>query len=67
MTLKQLIEVIDPDMSGVAWLNFFENESELMCKANTCSAFIAHLYDRKVVYVRAACRDEFNVYLEGEI
>lgn len=67
MTLKQLIDVIDPDMSGVAWLNFFENESELMCKANTCSAFIAHLYDRKVVYVRAECRDEFNVYLEGEI
>lgn len=67
MTLKQLIDVIDPDMSGVAWLNFFENESELMCKANACSAFIVHLYDRKVVYVRAACRDEFNVYLEGEI
>lgn len=67
MTLKQLIEVIDPDMSGVAWLNFFENESELVCKANTCSTFIAHLYDRKVEYVRAACRDEFNVYLEGKI
>lgn len=67
MTLKQLIDVIDPDMSGVAWLNFLENENELMCKANTCSAFIAHLYDRKVVYVKAACRDEFNVYLEGEI
>lgn len=67
MTLKQLIDVIDPDMSGVAWLNFLNDRNELMCKANTSSVFIAHLYDRKVEFVKAACRDELNVYLEGEI
>lgn len=66
MTLKELLDVIDPNMEGIAWIDFRNNRHETMCKANTCSSFLAPFYPRKVEFV-AANGNEFKIYLEGEI
>lgn len=67
MRLKDIIDLIDPEMEGIAWFNFLNHHSELMCKANSCSSFLSPLYDRTVEVIEAEAKNEFNIYLEGEI
>ena len=67
MKLKDLIDVIDPNMEGFAWLNFIDHNDVLMCKANSCSSFLIPLYDRAVICLDAAEKGVFDVYIEGEI
>ena len=67
MKLKELIDVIDPNMEGLAWINFIDHHDVLQCKANSCSSFLIPLYDRKIECLDAAGENLFNVYLEGEI
>ena len=66
MTLEELLNVLDPNMEGLAWISFKNNRHETMCKAKTCSSFLVPLYPRKVEFV-SANGNEFNIYLEGEI
>ena len=67
MKLKDLIDVIDPNMEGLSWLEFIDYSGVLMCKANSCSSFLIPIYDREVQYLAADDKNLFRVYLEGEI
>lgn len=67
MILKELIDVVDPEMEGCAWFNFLDHNANLVCKANTHSTFLTPIYERKVEIVEAVDKQLFNVYLEGDI
>lgn len=67
MILKELIDVVDPEMEGCAWFNFLDHSSNLVCKANTRSTFLTPIYDREVEIVEAEDKQLFNVYLIGDI
>lgn len=67
MSLSEVIELIDPNMEGNAWLQFIDEHGELQCKANTMSSFLTPMKHRRVLQIDAADKNLFNVYLEGEI
>lgn len=68
MILKELIDVVDPEMEGCAWFNFLDSRDPIpVCKASTCSSFLIPMYERKVEIVEAQTHQIFNVYLEGDI
>lgn len=67
MNLKQLIELIDPNIEGIAWLNFYDKNGILQCKSNTRSSFLSPLYEREVWNIAAVGINEFDVRLKGDI
>lgn len=67
MKLIEFIKIVDPEMEGLAWLTFKNDYHEIQAKANTCSSFLKPIYEREIVYVRAADKDEFDIYLVGDL
>lgn len=67
MKLKDLIDVIDSNMEGLSWLEFFNLDGEVMFKAKSCSNILIQLYDREVEYLTAEDKNLFRVYLDGKI
>jgi len=65
MKFKELVDLIDYERDGRAWITICDNQGYPECKINTASLFIIDFYEYEIEHIEAWEPNEFKFILKG--
>lgn len=65
MKFKELVDLIDYERDGRAWISICDKQGYPECKINTASLLIINFYEYEIEHLKACGINEFEFILKG--